>query len=57
MCRIIRSEIEQEQCGFINETRTRNPIFMRRMISKLTIQIQMNIYLGFIVYAKAFDKV
>lgn len=49
----MRPEIRQEQCGFIKDTGTRNA---QNDIRK-AIYIQKEIYLGFIDYAKAFNKV
>ncbi|MGX9987587.1 reverse transcriptase domain-containing protein [Soonwooa purpurea] len=53
----IRPEIGQEQCGFVKDTGTRNAIFMLRILSERAIQVQKKLYLCFIDYAKAFDKV
>lgn len=56
-CSRIRPEIGQEQCGFVKDTGTRNMIFMLKMLSGSAIQTQKNVYLCFIDYTKAFDKV
>ena len=55
--RIIKPEIGEEQCGFVEDSSTRNAIFMVRMISERAIEMQKNLYLCFIDYTKAFDKV
>lgn len=49
----IRLKIKQEQCVFVKDARTRNVTFMLRMI----LEMQMDVYLYFINYTKAFDKV
>ena len=50
-------EIGKEQCGFIQDSGTRNAIFMMRMLSERAIEMQKHIYVCFIDYTKAFDKV
>ena len=40
VCSRIRSEIGKEQCGFVEDTGTRNAIFMVRMISERAIEKQ-----------------
>lgn len=56
-CSRMRPEIGQEQCVFIKVTRRRNTIFMLRMLSGRAIQMQKNVYLCFIDYTKAINKV
>src|SRR5438132_5897329 len=53
----IRSEIDKTQCGFMNDTGTRNAIFILRNICERTIEVNKNLYLCFIDFTKAFDKV
>ena len=53
----IRPETGKEQFGFDQDAGTRNDIFSMRMMSERAIQMQQNIYLCFIDYSKAFDKV
>ena len=53
----IKPEIGKEQCGFMKDTGTRNAIFTLRMICERSIEMQKDIYLCFIDYTKAFDKV
>ena len=47
----------QEQCGFVEDTGTRNAIFIVRTLCERAIEVQHDLYLCFIDYAKAFDKV
>ena len=53
----IRTEIDKTQCGFMNDTGTRNAIFILRNICERTIEVNKNLYLCFIDFTKAFDKV
>ena len=53
----IRPEIAQCQYGFMPDKGTRNAIFTLRMLSERNIQHQQNIYICFIDYKKAFDRV
>ena len=53
----IRPEIGREQCGFVEDSGTRNAIFMVRMISERAIEMQKDVYMCFIDYTKAFDNV
>lgn len=46
----------QEQCGFAKGTRTRQAIFIIRMISERALLRQMDAHRCFIDYAKAFDE-
>ncbi|XP_047494947.1 uncharacterized protein LOC125043038 [Penaeus chinensis] len=52
-----RPEIGKEQCGFVEDAGTRNAIWMVRMLSERAIEMQRDLYLCFIDYTKAFDKV
>ena len=56
-CSRIRPETEVEQCGFVEDTGTRNAIFMVRMISERTIEKQGDVYMCWIDCTKAFDRV
>ena len=53
----IRPEIAQCQYGFMPDKGTRNAIFTLRMLSERNIPHQQNIYICFIDYKKAFDRV
>src|SRR5437870_9857477 len=53
----IRPEIDKTQCSFMNDTGTRNAIFILRNICERTTEVNKNLYLCFIDFAKAFDKV
>lgn len=53
----LRPEISDEQFGFMPDKGTRNAIFILRMLCERAMQHQQNIFLCFIDYTKAFDKV
>ena len=53
----IKTEIRKEQCGFVEDSGTRNAIWMVRMLSERAIEMQKDLYMCFIDYTKAFDKV
>ena len=53
----IRPEIAEEQFGFVTNSRTTNAIFTLNRIIENAIQLQKNVYLCFVDYQKAFDKV
>ena len=53
----LRPEISDIQFGFMPDRGTRNAIFTLRMICERAIQHQQVIFLCFIDYVKAFDKV
>ena len=55
--RKIRQEVAEEQCGFVEGKGTSNAIFILRMIAERTIQKERDLYLCFIDYEKAFDRV
>ena len=55
--RCTKPEISQEQCGLVEDTGTRNAIFIFRTLCERAIEVQHDLYLCFIDYAKAFDKV
>ena len=48
---------EISQCGFVEDTGTRNAIFIVRTLCERAIEVQHDLYLCFIDYAKAFDNV
>ena len=52
-----RPEVGIKQCGFVEDAGTRNAIWMLRMLSERAIEIQRDVYLRFIDYTKAIDKV
>ena len=53
----VKPELGKEQCGFMKDTGRRKSIFTLRMICERSIEMQNDIYLCFINYTKAFDKV
>jgi len=53
----IKSEISDLQCGFVEGKGTVNAIYMLRMIIERSIEVHKDLYLCFIDYTKAFDKV
>ena len=53
----LKSEISDVQYGFVEDKSTRNVIFIIRMLSEPAIEMQKDLYLCFIDYKKAFDKV
>ena len=53
----IRPEIADVQCGFVEDMGTRNAIWMVRMLTERAIEMQKDLYMCFIDYTKAFDKV
>jgi len=53
----IKFEISEVQCGFVEDAGTRNAFFMVRMLSERAIEMQKDLYMCFIDYTKAFDKV
>ena len=50
-------EIADEQCGFVADRSTSNAIFILRTLVEKSIEVQVDLYLCFIDYTKAFDKV
>ena len=50
-------EISETQFGFITDKGTRNAIFSLRTLMERTIEVQKDLYLCFIYFSKAFDKV
>ena len=53
----IRPEIDKTQCGFMKDTGTRNAIFILRNICERAIEVNKDLYLCFIDFTKAFDRV
>ena len=53
----INPEIAEEQCGFVEGKGTTNAIFTLRTLIERALEIQKDIYLCFIDYTKAFDRV
>ena len=50
-------EISVNQYGFMKDCGTRNAIFLIRMLSERAIEHQQDLYMVFIDYTKAFDRV
>ena len=46
--RCTKPEISQEQCGFVEDTGTRNAIFIVRTLCERAIEVQHDLYLCFI---------
>jgi len=53
----IKPEIGKEQFGFVKDAGTKNAIFVLRILSERAIEMQKDLYVCFIDYTKAFDKV
>jgi len=53
----ITPEIGIEQFGFVEDSGTRNAIFVLRNITERAVEMQKDVYMCFIDYTKAFDKV
>ena len=53
----LKTEISDVQYGFVEDKSTRNAIFIIRMLTERAVEMQKNLYLCFIDYKKAFDKV
>ena len=53
----LRSEIANVQNGFVEDKSTRNAIFIVHMASERVVEMQIYLYLCFIDYVKAFNKV
>ena len=53
----ITPQIGEEQFGFVKGKGTRNAIFAMRMLSEKNIEVDRDLYLCFVDYEKAFDKV
>ena len=53
----IQPEISEEQFGFVSGKGTRNAIFCLRTMAERSIEVQKNLYVCFVDYEKAFDRV
>ncbi|GFR67399.1 endonuclease-reverse transcriptase [Elysia marginata] len=53
----IEPEIADEQYGFVEGKGTTNAIYTLRMLIQRAIEVQKDVYLCFIDYTKAFDRV
>ena len=53
----INPEIAEEHCGFVEGKGTTNAIFILRTLIERALEIQKDVYLCFIDYTKAFDRV
>ena len=53
----ITPEIGLEQFGFVKDAGTRNAIFVIRNITERAVEMQKDVFMCFIDYSKAFDKV
>src|SRR5215469_13381289 len=53
----IRPQISEEQYGFAKGKGTRNAIFVQRNLAEKTLEVNQDLYLCFVDYEKAFDKV
>ena len=53
----LRPEISRTQFGFVPDKGTRNAIFTLSMLMERCIEVQRDLYICFIDYSKAFDKV
>jgi len=50
-------EVAEEQYGFTPDKGTRNAIFVLRMLGERAVEMQKDLYVCFIDYVKAFDRV
>ena len=50
-------EIDKVQCGFVKDSGTRNAIFILRHLCEKAIEVKKDLYVCFIDYTKAFDRV
>ena len=53
----LKTEIAEEQCGFVEGKGTSNAVYLIRILTKRAFEVQKNFYLCFIDYTKAFDRV
>jgi len=51
------AQVTEEQNGFMPDKGTRNAIFLLRILAERSIQMQKDVYICFLDYVKAFDKV
>lgn len=55
--KVIEEDISEEQYGFMKDKGTRDAIFNLRVLCDRAIEVQKTIYIVFLDYEKAFDKV
>ena len=53
----IRCKIPKEQGGFVEDSGKVNAIFMLRMLEERAVEVKRDLYVCFLDYTKAFDKV
>jgi len=53
----LKPEIAGEQCGFVEGKGTANAIYILRTLIERSLEVQKDLYLCFIDYTKAFDRV
>ncbi|GFO02811.1 retrovirus-related pol polyprotein from type-1 retrotransposable element r2 [Plakobranchus ocellatus] len=53
----IKPEIAEEQCGFVEDKGTSNAIYILRTFIERALEVQKDVYLCFIDYTKAFDRI
>ncbi|GFO12960.1 endonuclease-reverse transcriptase [Plakobranchus ocellatus] len=53
----IKPEIAEEQCGFVEDKGTSNAICVLLTLIERPLEVQKDVYLCFIDYTKAFDRV
>ncbi|GFO27892.1 endonuclease-reverse transcriptase [Plakobranchus ocellatus] len=53
----IKPEIAEEQCAFVEDKRTSNAIYILRTLIERALEVRKGLYLCFIDYTKAFDRV
>ncbi|GFO04703.1 endonuclease-reverse transcriptase [Plakobranchus ocellatus] len=51
------SEIAEQQCGFVEDKGTSDAIYILRTLIERALEVQKDVYLCFIDYSKAFDRV
>ncbi|XP_047489123.1 uncharacterized protein LOC125039328 [Penaeus chinensis] len=54
---LIERQLDESQLGFRSGRGTRDAIFMLRILAERTIEKQKNLYLSYIDYTKAFDRI
>ena len=55
--KVVRPEISQVRCGFVAEAGTTNAVFMTRLLIEKATEKQKDLYICFLDYTKAFDRV
>ncbi|GFO02707.1 endonuclease-reverse transcriptase [Plakobranchus ocellatus] len=53
----IKPEIAEEQCGFVEDRGISNAIYILQTLIERALEVQKDVYLCFIDYTKAFDRV